>query len=255
MTPWVARLLWANVIVFLLQNLLPQVTYLLAYQPAAVLVRPWTPVTYMFVHGGLGHIFFNMLALFFFGPRVEARLGPGSFLRLYLLSGLVGALLSFFFTPAAFIVGASGAVFGVMMAFAYYWPREHIYIWGVLPVEARWLVIITTAIALLGGFTGRGGGVAHFAHLGGYLGGFLYLKWLERRSPARRFRRQAAPPPRRTDGGDVRRWARIRRDELHEVNRQEVDRILDKISAQGVASLTPAERETLERFSAQQNLS
>jgi membrane associated rhomboid family serine protease len=252
MTPWVLRLLLANATVFLLQYTLPWITPTFWFVPAQVLREPWTLITYMFLHGGLGHIFFNMLALFFFGQRVELRLGARNFLLLYFVSGIMGALLSVPFTPRTAIIGASGAVFGVMLAFARYWPRDQVLIWGVIPVEARWLVAGMTVLALFGGFTG-GGGIAHFAHLGGFLGGWLTLVALERNSPARRFRARTVPgPPREPAESSLARWRRIRRDELHEVNRAELDRILDQISARGIESLTPGDREFLERFSARE---
>jgi hypothetical protein len=193
-----------------------------------------------------------MLSLFFFGPRVEARLGGRRFLILYFVSGIMGALLSFAFTPDARIIGASGAIFGVMLAFATFWPRDQILIWGILPVEARVLVIAMTALALFGGATG-GGGVAHFAHLGGFVGGWLSLKWFERRSDARKWQAKMAPPsPRESSESSLARWRRIRRDGLHEVNQAELDRILDKISAQGIQSLSAGDREFLDRFSARE---
>jgi membrane associated rhomboid family serine protease len=135
----------------------------------------------MFLHAGPWHLGFNMLALYFFGPRVEARLGGPHFLALYGISGLVGALASLASTPHAAIVGASGAIFGVMLGYARYWPRALIYIWGVVPIQARWFVIGMTALSLFGVQPG----VAHFAHLGGFLGAFLYLSWVDRRSAAR----------------------------------------------------------------------
>jgi membrane associated rhomboid family serine protease len=251
LTPWVTRLLVANVAAFFLTLTLPSAAYDLGLIGAIVLIKPWTVVTYMFLHASIGHLFFNMLALFFFGPPVESRLGGKRFLWLYFLSGLTGALLSIFFTPNVPIVGASGAIFGVQMAFALYWPRELILIWGVIPIEARWLVIITTVMSLW--FARQGGGTtAHYAHLGGYLGGFLYLKWLERHSEAAKFKARAQPvgaPPKRTSSADVERWNRIERNKMHEINRAELDRILDKIAASGVASLTPDERAFLARFS------
>jgi membrane associated rhomboid family serine protease len=254
-TRWVLRLLLANVAVHLVAMSVPAVYNLFAFVPALILSRPWSPFTYMFLHdpSGLQHILFNMLGLYFFGPVVESRLGSRHFLRLYFVSGLTGALLSALFMPQAPVIGASGAIFGIELAFAYFWPRQPIYIWGILPIEARWMVVIMTVLALFGGASGRGsGGIAHFAHLGGFLGGYLYLKWMERQAPVRQFRQQMRPPaPRIETGGQaVERWSRIRRDGLHEVNRDELDRILDKISATGVGSLTPAEREFLDRFSA-----
>jgi membrane associated rhomboid family serine protease len=251
MTPWATRLIFANAGVFLLQRLFdPGFTFALGLVPAAVVLRPWTPFTYMFLHADLFHLLFNMLGLFFFGPRLEARLGSRHFLGLYLTSGLVGAALSAI-TPHALIIGASGAIFGVFFGFAYYWPRDHIYIWGIFPVEARVLVVAVTALSLWAGFDGRSG-VAHFAHLGGFAGGFLYLKLRERTSAGARFRRSARPVPRTSPGeSDLQRWRRIAGRDLHPVNREELNRILDKISSAGLTSLTADERAFLERFSHQ----
>ena len=135
-----------------------------------------------------------------------------------------------------------------MMAFAMFWPRERIYIWGVLPIEARVLVILTTAMALYFGLGGRGGGIAHFAHLGGYVGAFVYLWWLDRTSGAKTFRRkgQAVPPA-------IKRVVNLSREQLkldgvHEITREEVDRILDKINTDGMSSLTPQELQFLSNF-------
>jgi membrane associated rhomboid family serine protease len=247
MTPWVKRLLIANIGVFFVQLTVPGATQLLAFIPSYALVRPWSFLTYMFAHSTsqYTHILFNMLVLYFFGPRVEERLGSTHFIRLYLFSGVMGALLSIVFNQGGSIIGASGAVFGVQLAFAKYWPRERIYIWGILPVEAWLLVVITTVMAMWGGFSGGGGGVAHFAHLGGYLGAWLYLFWADRRSPARQWKAKIEKPAKKAELGN---WKTIDTKSIHEVNRAEVDRILDKISANGVDSLTPAERTFLSHF-------
>ena len=246
MTPWVQRLLIANVLMFFVQMTSPSVTSLLLFVPTEVLTRPWTLVTYMFLHAGIGHIFFNMLGLFFFGPRVEERIGSNRFITLYLISGIVGALFSIMLAPRNPILGASGAVLGVLMAFARFWPRERLLIWGVVPVEARWLVIIYAALDVLGGFGGVGrGGVANFAHLGGFAGALLYLLFLERRQGARRFKAAATP---RVPDDALGAWQKVDRNSIHAVNRDEVDRILDKISASGIGSLTPQERQFLSNF-------
>jgi membrane associated rhomboid family serine protease len=256
MTPWVLRLIAANTVVFLVSMTVPGVMDSLVLVPALILQRPWSVITYMFLHGGLGHLFFNMLSLFFFGSRVEQRLGERQFLVLYFVSGAAGALLSAVFSPWSAIVGASGAVFGVMLAFAYFWPRDQILIWGIIPIEARWMVALMTGLALFGGFSGSQGGIAHFAHLGGFLGGWICLKVFGARAPARQFKARMAPQaPRESHESSLARWRRIRGEHLHEVNRGELDRILDKINTSGVASLTSSEREFLERFAARENLS
>ena len=248
MTPWVQRLIIANVAVFGLQVVLPGLAGLLVFAPSEVLTRPWTIVTYMFLHGGFSHLFFNMLGLFFFGGRVEHRLGGRDFARLYFVSGVAGALLSMGLAPRAAIIGASGGVFGVSLAFAMFWPRERIYIWGVLPVEAWLLVAINTGLSIFSGFGGTGSGVAHFAHLGGYLGAWVYLTLRERYSSARRFQRQVRAVPPAADRAVRERLDRLQLDGVHALTRAEVDRILDKISAQGMGSLTPEERLFLSNF-------
>lgn len=245
MTPIVRALLIATVAAFFLQSALPGLANALVFMPPLALVRPWTVVTYMFLHGDFMHLLFNMLALFFFGPRVEQRILSRPFAILYFLSGITGALLSVIFSPGSPIIGASGGVFGVMLAFAWFWPHEKIFIWGVLPVPARILVIVTTVFALWSGFGGVGGGIAHFAHLGGYLGAFLYLAWLARKRTAFKREATAAPPDsvRRVAGYQAIDLAKV-----HEVNREEINRILDKINAQGLESLTPQETTFLSNF-------
>ncbi|MGE0439716.1 MAG: rhomboid family intramembrane serine protease [Gemmatimonadales bacterium] len=260
MTPWVFRLLLANALAFLLQSTMPAVTALGALSAQGLLWRPWSLITYMFLHGSFGHIFWNMFGLYIFGPVLESRLGGANFIRLYLASGIVGGLiwLAFSALPVGgfgVLIGASGAVFGIQLGFAYFWPRQPIYIWGVFPIEARWLVVIMTVASLYFGTGGRGGNVAHFAHLGGFLGGFLYLKWMERRQqgPLKEWQSSLRPSAPKLESATkaIERWSKIRRDNLHEVNRAELDRILDKIGASGIASLSQAEREFLDRFSSQ----
>ena len=254
MTPWVQRLLIANVAMFFVQASSPAVTELLALIPAGALQRPWTPVTYMFLHGSTMHLFFNMIVLFFFGPRLEQRLGEKHFIGLYFASGLTAALFSAL-TPYSWVVGASGAIYGVMLAFARFWPRDRIYIWGILPVEARWMVLGLTGLALFGiarTFTGGSDGIAHHAHLGGFAGAWIYLRILGQNSSAARFKRKADPTPKKGwmhDREAIERWTRIDPGSLHEVNREAFEAIMQKLATHGVGGLTDRERSFLDRFS------
>src|SRR5262245_23812197 len=123
MTPVVRLLLILNIGIYILQSTIPGVTEAFEFIPAFAMVRPWTVISYMFVHApGLMHIGFNMIALVFFGPRVEDRIGSERFTVLYFISGITGALLSMIFSPLSPIIGASAGVFGVMLAFAHFWP-------------------------------------------------------------------------------------------------------------------------------------
>jgi membrane associated rhomboid family serine protease len=268
LTPWVKRLLVANLAVYLLvnQGLAPNPMGLfrnLAFIPVPeiFLARPWTGITYQFLHGSFGHIFFNMIALYFFGPRLEERMGGGHFIALYLLSGFGGAVLSLLFQGGEVrpIVGASGAVYGVLMAYAVIWPRTVIHIWAILPVQAWVLAVFMVAVSLFSGFGGTGGNVAHFAHLGGLAVGFGYLRiWEWKKGSARReFQRKLNTIPGNGggvtasfsgDGAMLSRWERIDVEGLHELNREEVVHLLQKARIAGVKSLSVSERQFLDRM-------
>ena len=139
-----------------------------------------------------------------------------------------------------------------MFGYAYYWPRDVVHIWGVLPVEVRWVVVGVTAISLVSGFGGAGDGIAHFTHLGGFLGAWIYLRVLDQTTGAKRFRSQAvaaARPTLEAPGSALARWSKIDRANLHPVNLEELDRVLAKVQQEGIGRLTDGEREFLERFS------
>jgi membrane associated rhomboid family serine protease len=257
LTPVVKSLLFANAAVFLITLALPVVGSWLAFRPDH-LWRFWGVFTYMFVHAGFWHLFFNMLALFFFGPPLESRWGGRQFFQYYLICGLGGVLLSFLLAPTG-IVGASAAVYGIMLAFAMAWPDAPIYIYGIFPVQAKWLMTGMFVLTLISAFGGGGGGVAHMAHLGGIVTGFIYLKadWrprarlsaLKQRSE-RAARRTLAIVPRDEEtqsAGAVRTGSWQTADEHQLLDA--VDRVLDKISAEGMSALTADERRLLDEVS------
>jgi membrane associated rhomboid family serine protease len=267
-TPWVRRLLVANLLVYLLQLTIftsQGFARTFGFTPGLALERPWTFVTYMFLHAGPLHLAFNLLTLFFFGSAVEDRMGQRAFIGYYLLCGLGGAALSFGLPQIVAVtgpmIGASGAILGVAVAFAWYWPDHPVFVFPLpMPIPVKWLVTFLVAIDLVLAWQRMSDGVAHLAHLGGVGAGLLYLKGQNLRmaraerllrrvsepsvlvTPAPRVRRasearapkggggRASPPP------DARATA-------------EIDRVLDKISANGLESLTPAERKFLTEMS------
>ena len=256
LTPWVKRLLIANTVVFALTWVIGPgfVFEWFSFQPTKVLFRPWTPFSYMFLHGDFWHVFMNMLVLFFFGPPLESKWGSSEFIRYYLICGLGGVALSFLFVSYS-IIGASAAIYGVMLAFAMVWPDAPIYVWGIFPVKAKWLVAFLFLVTFSSALGGAGGGIAHFAHLGGFAAGLLYLKtdWrasqtIQKMGKAARARRFAIVPreEREAAAGAQRRPSD---DSGEKKTLDAVDRVLDKISAEGMASLTEQEKQLLDEVS------
>ncbi len=297
-TPLVKILLIANAGVFLLTLVVGRGAMfdLFAFSPGRLLERPWGMVTYMFLHAGLWHLLMNLLFIFFFGPRLEARWGSQLFLKFYLVCGLGGVLLSFAFSDAA-IVGASAACYGVMLAFAMMWPNQRVYVWALFPVKVKWLVGFLVALSFASAIGASQDGVAHLAHLGGAAVGFLMVKsgWMptfnskrylgmadldaamggpDGRGRGGRNWRQLArmlgvvtPTPKlwKKDDADIAgrdprhaEAVRIVKEHVAEVRKRreldQVDEVLDKISMQGINSLTEEERALLNRVSRQTQL-
>lgn len=255
----------------------------LGFQADALPGRWWSFVTYMFAHAGFWHLALNMYTLWLFGPRVERAMGTGDFARYFLWCGLGGAIAHWIFGGGSLMVGASAAVYGVMLAYAMRWPGEEIHLFGVIPMKVKWLVALLVTVNLVSAMPmsgAEGGGIAYLAHLGGMAAGFVYL----RMAGAMRFehlRPQVSPIP---DPGDeppraVPRGAPRQREKLSEIDeilarsksalakrplpaapprrepvtavarREQVDRLLDKISERGIESLSPDERRILEEWS------
>ena len=265
LTPWVARLIVVTAVAqLLLETVLtsPDIRALLILNPALFGSRPWGVVTYLFVHGGILHLAANMLVLYMFGTAVETRMGSRPFLFYYMYCGIGAALfcvLLSLFSHQPPILGASGAVLGVAVAFAMFWPDAEILVLLVpIPIKARTLVLALVAIDLVFAVL-IPDGVAHEAHIGGALAGWLFFKLqaVSRRRPAPLLRQEPekvlmvqqtaagrdsdprAPQPGRPIG------PRPGSDPVA----TEVDRVLDKISAKGIASLTPEERRFLDEVS------
>jgi len=187
LTPAVKAIMIANVGVFVLTFFSPALIVLLGLRPADLFTKfaVWELVTYMFVHAGVSHIFFNMLTLWFIGVQLERRWGTTYFTKFYFACGLGAGLTQVLLgvLPFAFAnqfyypstVGASGAIYGLLLAFALYYPTVPFLVFFVFPVQARYFVMILGGLSLLFSL-GGGSGVAHTAHLGGLVTGYLYLK-------------------------------------------------------------------------------
>ncbi len=194
MPPVTQALLIANIAVFLLQGTAgPDLFVWFALWPPGALdqpaFQPWQMISYGFMHDGLTHIAFNMFALYMFGSDVERLFGARFYLQYYFACLITAAATHLAVTawmgaPPAPMVGASGAIFGLLLAFGWYFPQRRILLlFPPIPMPARVFVAAYGAIELVLGVTGTGMGVAHFAHLGGMLGGWLMIQYRRRGFP------------------------------------------------------------------------
>jgi membrane associated rhomboid family serine protease len=201
----------------------------------------WQPITYLFLHGGLFHWLFNMFILWMFGAELERRWGTVEFLKFFFITGLGAALCVLILSPHSYspTIGASGSVFGLIVAFAMLYPDAVLYMYFLIPMKAWQAAILFAFIELFAGMDGGGQGIARFAHLGGMLTGFLYLRFsgdmtIQFKSWARAFKPKPRAPV-----------------EFHEVTDElvtRVDHILDKVLKDGVESLTPEEKRIMDRY-------
>lgn len=268
----VKGLIIANAVVFVLTMFIPR--YILDVNALFGLVpylinhkyMVWQFFTYMFLHGNIWHIFFNMLILWMFGAELEYNWGSRDFFLFYIICGIGGGLLVWLtaFTSLSSslspTIGASGAIFGLLVAFGLMWPDRLIFIWGIIPMKALHMVLLFGALDLFSGLTRSGGNIAVFAHVGGGLTGYLYLKFGWRMAVhlegfSNRWKRRRFTV---MDGGASRGFGhdsettRKHEDDdagTHPDFSEEVDRILDKIARDGIDSLSDREKKILERAS------
>jgi membrane associated rhomboid family serine protease len=201
----------------------------------------WQPVTYLFLHGGLFHWLFNMFILWMFGAELERRWGTVEFLKFFFITGLGAALCVLLLSPHSYAptIGSSGSVFGLIVAFAMLYPDAVLYMYFLIPMKAWQAAILFAFIEFFAGMDGGGQGIARFAHLGGMLTGFVYLRFsgsmtIQLHDWFRSLRSKPKP-----------------RVELHEVTDElvtRVDHILDKVLKEGVNSLTQEEKRIMDRY-------
>jgi membrane associated rhomboid family serine protease len=239
----VTRIIAVNVVVHVVKHfaLSPMAVYqIFGLTPRLVFTKFyfWQPLTYMFVHADFMHIFFNMLMLWFFGNAMEAYWGSRKFLKYYIACGLGGAVFSAIFTfNGPPVIGASGAIFGLYLAYAMVFPDSYVFVSFLLPVKAKYFVTFLAALHLLLGIFGSGG-VAYFAHLGGIAAGLIFFR---KEIRASRFWNRL-----KRSYGDRRV---VRMEEWREQERAKIDAILEKIQSKGFENLSPTEKRILENYS------
>jgi membrane associated rhomboid family serine protease len=188
LTPAIKAIVAANIAAFLISSMVPGMTLAFGLHPAAVVgdFWIWQPFTYMFLHGGIFHILFNMLALWMFGVELERMWGSRYFTKFYVVAGAGAALTTLVLSlvPLPFAdrlynsqtIGASGAVYGILLAYALYFPNRPILLYFIFPIPAKYFVMIMGGISLYSSMSATGDGIAHWTHLGGLVAAYLYLK-------------------------------------------------------------------------------
>jgi len=254
MPPVVKVLIVSNVALYALSWLVAgQFNHIFGLVPARVLGERWVwqVFTYMFLHGSLLHLLFNLLAIWMFGLPIESQWGSRQFLKFYLICGVGAALINVAMAPGSQVpvIGASGAIYGLLVAFAMMFPEAVVYLYAFFPVKAKHMAILFGVMEFFASATNATPGVARFAHLGGMLVGYVYLRWwwvLKMKATAlgRGIAERRVALSERPSGRAGRPASRAM---TYEEEMAEVDRILDKILERGEASLTPEERNVLKR--------
>jgi membrane associated rhomboid family serine protease len=282
-TPAVRWLIALNVGVYFLQVTVfgaPNVSALMALSTAKFPAEWWTVATYMFVHAGAAHLLTNMIMLWMFGPKLEHSIGTRSFVNFYLWCGLGGGIFHLLLVPQGAVVGASGAVVGVVFAYAMRWPEQEVYLLGMIPMKARWLavwtIVLNVGFALADTFGATHGSTAWMAHVGGLAFAWLYLhrpntagleqirrhvetvpELPDKAKPVPKSHRpkRREEPAQTADEAVARSNAVVKRRPAPAIRPvmsekpEDVNALLDKISRYGLESLTDAERQLLDEVS------
>jgi len=256
-TDAIRTLVLVNVVVYVLQSLSGKEDVffrLFGLVPSSFLseLMIWQPFTYMFFHApfyssvGISHILLNMLGLWVFGRELEQAWGKNNFLKYYFVTGIGSGLVTYLFqiNSDSPVIGASGAVYGVLLAYGLSYPNRMLYIWGIIPVKSLWLVIIMGAIAFFG-LLGNADGISHVTHISGMVIGYFMLnkKW--------RWREILFKIRKKTIEFQVQRHEEKVAKKI--MLKKDIDLILDKIQKKGFSSLTPKEKNKL--YDASKNMS
>jgi membrane associated rhomboid family serine protease len=265
MTPMVKKLMIINGAIFIIQQILGifypgYVENLFGMNHVGFVqeFKLWQIVTYMFLHGGWFHIIFNLLGLWMFAGELEQNWGSSLFLRYYLISGIGAGFFIAFMNYVMYTrsginpvtIGASGAIYGILLAYGVTWPNRKVLLYFVIPIKIKYLVLIFGLIEFLGMLSsaaGTGGNVSHIGHLGGLITGLVYFFFRIRRTP------KVGVYEKKTDGGFLSNFfkkIRIKRKkkviDTRIQSKKIIDELLEKIARHGMSSLTPQERKKLE---------
>jgi rhomboid family protein len=252
LTPAVKNILFANAIIFFIKflnfNLYNYLTSTFALHAYDVIYRlkVWQLVTYMFLHGDFWHIFFNMFVFWMFGVELEREWGSKQFLKYYFICGIGAGLVNILLTSKdpgyVGTVGASGAIYGIMVAYALYYPDRQVFIYFLIPVKVKYFVGFMALISFISTMNPQSDGIAHAAHLGGIVVGFVYLKLGRLKYQLKSLFKSSAKKTKFSyrQGGD---------DAKLEYYRQKINELLDKINKVGYLNLTREEKELLEEGS------
>ena len=252
LTPAVKNIIYVNVIVFFIRflniDLHHYLTENLSLHAYGVIYqfKLWQLVTYMFLHGDFWHIFFNMFIFWMFGTELEREWGSKEFLKYYFICGIGAGLVNILLTSKdpSYVgtVGASGAIYGIMVAYALYYPDRQVFIYFLFPVKVKYFVGFMALISFLSTMNTQSDGIAHAAHLGGIAVGFVYLKFGKLRSRLKKLFKSSAGKTKftyRQSGDDARL----------DFYRQKINEILDKINRVGYLNLSAEEKKLLEEGS------
>jgi rhomboid family protein len=276
--PVIKYLLISNVLIFLFDNIFFRgfrigniplnlwFEHYFALFPIGSGFYPWQLFTYMFMHADFLHLFFNMFALWMFGMELENLWGPKKFLGYYLLCGVCAGISHLVFSPLFTVpgptIGASGSIYGVLIAFGLIFPDRPIFLYFLFPIKAKYFIMLYMIIELIS--IGNADGVAHFAHLGGAVAGFFYLMisqytqvtsrfsniFSELKKPKRKQEDTSIPYTRHryydkfSNVSDADYYSE-KDEDSNEVSQERIDEILDKISREGYKNLTEEEKRIL----------
>ncbi|MDY6935635.1 MAG: rhomboid family intramembrane serine protease [Spirochaetota bacterium] len=262
-TPIVKKLMIINVGIFIFQQFAElffpggfEKIFGLSHTGLLFEFKIWQPLTYMFLHGGVIHILFNLLALWMFAGEIESVWGDRLFLKYYLFCGtgagifiaMMNAVIYSNYNVSPITIGASGAIYGILLAYGIMWPNREVLLYFLFPVKIKYLVIgfgILEFFGTIASIRGDAGNISHIGHLGGLISGFIFI----------RFRLQAKRSNNRStnNGSYFSQFIKKRRvkKKQHVIDQRVkakrlIDSLLDKIAREGMSSLTPEERRLLD---------